>query len=124
MKHEYPADIYKLTRYESAPPLKLVLLMYEGALRFVAQARIAMEGGDTRTFQDRCLRAQAVVGELRLALEPSHAPELAGQLQALYLFAEARLREAMLEGSAEPLDSVQSTLKTLLDGWSRLEVTR
>ena len=117
-----PAEIYKLTRLESAPPLKLVVLMYDGALLCIGQAKAALDGGDLRTFHERCLRAQSIVSELRLALDPAHAPELVEQLEALYLFSEAQIRKAILEATSEPLESVERTMSTLLEGWSQIEV--
>lgn len=122
MKKSSAADAYKLSRFESAPPLKLVQLMYEGALRFLGQAESAMEAGDQSRFQERCLRAQAVVSELRLALDRTQAAELVEQLESLYLFAEAQIRAALLEGKSEPLGPVHKTLTTLLEGWNQIEV--
>jgi len=122
MSRQKPSDVYRHARIESAPPLKLVQLMYEGALRFVAQAEAASTEGDATRFQERCLRAQAVISELRIALDRAHSPELVDQLEALYLFSEGQIRTAILEGSAAPLGPVRDTLTTLLDGWNRIEV--
>ncbi len=74
-------------------------------------------------FQERCLRAQAVVSELRLALDREQAPELAEKLEALYLFAEAEITSALVSESSAPLAHTREVLATLLDGWKRLEVT-
>ncbi len=117
------AAAYKSARYESAPPLKLVQLMYEGALRFLEQAEAALAVPELARFQERCLRAQAVVSELRLALDREQAPELAEKLEALYLFAEAEITSALVSESSAPLAHTREVLATLLDGWKRLEVT-
>jgi flagellar protein FliS len=117
------AAAYKAAHYESAPPLKLVQLMYEGALRFLAQAEAAA-ASDPARFRERCSRAQAVISELRLSLEPQHAPELAEHLTALYLFAETEIQKALLAGDPAPLAPVGDVLSTLLDGWKRIEVAR
>jgi len=116
------AAAYKTDRFENAPPLKLVQLMYEGALRYLDQAVAAHGAGELARFQERCLRAQAVVAELRLALDPGAAPELAANLDSLYLFAEAEMRAAILGDDAARLAPVREVLATLLDGWKRLEV--
>lgn len=117
------AAAYRAARFEHAPPLRLVQLMYEGALRFLDQAEAAREAGELARFQERCLRAQSVVAELRLALDPAQAPELARNLEQLYLFAEDGIRRAMLDESKAPLGPVREVLATLLDGWKRLEVS-
>ena len=116
------AAAYKSANVENAPPLKLVRMMYEGALRFLEQAESAHGAGDAARFQERCLRAQAIVAELRLALDPAAAPELAANLDSLYLFAEGEIRAAILGEVPTPLRPARDVLATLLDGWKRLEV--
>jgi flagellar protein FliS len=116
------AAAYKAARYESAPPLRLVQLMYEGALRFLEQAEAAGAASELARFQERCLRARAVVSELRLSLDREQAPELAERLDALYLFAEAQICAALASESSAPLAHARDVLATLLDGWKRLEV--
>ena len=122
MKPGSAAAAYKAARYESAPPLKLVQLMYEGALRFLAQAESALAASEVGRFQERCLRAQAVVAELRASLDRSQAPELVERLEGLYVFAEAEIGAAIAAESSAKLASVRDVLATLLDGWKRLEV--
>jgi len=116
------AAAYKTGHVEHAPPLKLVRMMYEGALRFLEQAESAHAEGEVARFQERCLRANAVVGELRLSLDHRQAPGLAADLDALYLFCESQVRRALVDGSSATIPSVREVLNTLLDGWRRLEV--
>jgi len=122
MSQGHAAAAYKATRFESAPPLKLVQLMYEGALRFLDQAETALGTADLARFQERCLRAQAVVAELRVSLDREQAPELAEKLDGLYLFAEGEIRAALVSESSATLAPAREVLTTLLDGWKRLEV--
>ncbi|NOT28969.1 MAG: flagellar export chaperone FliS [Planctomycetes bacterium] len=122
MKQDSAAAAYKSARFESAPPLKLVQLMYEGALRFLEQAEAAMAASEVGRFQERCLRAQSVIAELRVSLDPEQAPELAEQLHGLYLFAEAEICAALAAESSAGLAHVRGVLTTLLDGWKCLEV--
>jgi flagellar protein FliS len=116
------AAAYRDAHFESAPPLKLVQMMYEGALRFLDQASTALEEAAPSRFQERCLRAQAILTELRLALDHGQAPELAERLDSLYLFAEGEINKAIVEESEAGLGAVRDVLVTLLDGWKRLEV--
>jgi len=116
------AEAYRSGRYENAPPLKLVQLMYEGALRFIDQARGHHAAGEPARFSERCMRAHAIVSELRLALDREQAPDLAENLSQLYLFAETELCRAAASDSVAPLGAAHDVLATLLDGWKRLEV--
>jgi flagellar protein FliS len=116
------AAAYKSARVENAPPLKLVQMLYEGALRFLGEAEAGLVAGDRARFQERCLRADAIVTELRIALDASQAPELAERLESLYLFAGGEIRRALLEEATAPLAPARDVLTTLLDGWKALEV--
>lgn len=116
------AAAYRSSHVENAPPLKLLHMLYEGALRFIEQASMAFQGEDGTRFTDRCMRAQAIVSELRMALDPGQAPDLAANLDQLYLFCEERLRSAVLDPALEPLEHAREVLVTLLDGWKSIEV--
>jgi flagellar protein FliS len=116
------AEAYRAARFENAPPLRLVQMMYEGALRFIDQAESHHAAGDLSRFAERCMRAHAIVTELRLALDRSQAPELAENLNQLYLFAETELGRAASNDLVAPLSGARGVLATLLDGWRELEV--
>jgi len=120
--HSSAAAAYKANHYESAPPLKLVRLLYEGALRFLEQAEAARTDGDGARYRERCLRVHGIVAELRLALDHGQAPELAGNLEALYRFAETELLAAVGAEDPRELAPVRGVLTTLLDGWKGVEV--
>lgn len=115
------AIAYRTAHVENAPPLKLVQMLYEGALRFLEQAEAALAAEEGARFQERCLRTIAIVAELRLSLDAAQAPELAANLESLYLFAEEEIRNAMRTDSCAPLAPARDVLLTLLDGWKHLE---
>lgn len=113
---------YRQASLENAPPIKIVRLLYQGALRNVEKARRALELGDEPAFTEALHRADAIVAELRFCLDHSVAPELAGQLESLYLFAEERLSFALGERAMPAADEAAAVLKRLLSAWSELEV--
>jgi len=122
MRQESAASAYKQAKYDSAPPLKIVHMMYEGALRFLTQAKGIDPKADAQTFDQVLQKAAAVIFELRVSLDHEISPELSRDLTALYLFSEDRIRMSMLERTTEPLEAAVSTLETLLDGWKGVEV--
>jgi flagellar protein FliS len=115
-------EAYRNTSFETAPPLKILRMLYAGVLRFLEQARELDPKADGPTFRERIGRADAIVSELRCALEPSHAPELATQLDQLYDFVESQLSLAALEQTAEPLEGAHAVLSMLKRAWDELEV--
>ncbi len=122
MNAETAASAYKEATFDNAPPIKIVHMMYEGAIRFLEQAAILDPEVEFREFNEKIGRAEAIVTELRLAVDHEQAPELGKQLDELYLFVEHQLREAFLKRTAEPLTDANEVLKTLLEGWKKVEV--
>ena len=123
MNTQSAADAYSNASFESAPPLKIVRMMYAGAIRFIEQAQLLDPKSDTGEFCDKLARAEAVVSELRVSLDKDHSPELFRNLTDLYIFVEGCIREAFLEQKKGPLTPAHKILNTLLEGWSQVEVT-
>jgi flagellar protein FliS len=114
------AETYRRQSIENAPPVKVVQLLYAGALRFLDQA-LASEPRDP-AFTAGLSRADEIVVELRLALDPSAAPELASSLCQLYLYVEERLAEASIERQHAPARVARDILARLQQGWLGLEL--
>jgi flagellar secretion chaperone FliS len=117
------ADVYRQSSIENAPPIKIVRLLYEGALRFLAQASRLEPTDPSSNFMDMVGRADAIISELRLAIDHSvEAPEITEGLERLYLFCEDELGRAGYERTAEPIGPVVKVLETLLDAWRHVEL--
>ena len=95
-------------------------MLYRGILRFVNEARVAMESGDRARTGERIGRALAIVEELAATLDVSQAPELADNLVALYGFCKHRLFEANLNRDASALDDVLSVVTPVAEAWASL----
>jgi flagellar protein FliS len=116
------ADAYKRATLENAPPIKIVRMLYQGAMRFLDEAARLDPEADRNAFQDRLHRAEAIVVELRISLESEHAPELCAELERLYLFVEDEIRTAVQEGTTEPIAAARRVIETLGSAWSELEL--
>jgi flagellar protein FliS len=116
------ANAYLEGALETAPPIKIVRLLYQGALRFLDRALAADPGDPGSEFVELVSRADAVIYELRLSLDAERAPEVAGPLCELYLFIEAQLQRAMTERDPAPLRAARSVLATLYEAWAKVEV--
>lgn len=116
------ARAYQAQSILTASPGQLVQLLYDGALRFIAQARAALaEPEETPGRIERAntaiLRAQAIVHELRANLNFEGGGELATNLDRLYDYHARRLMEANLQKSDAPLREVETLIRELRDGW-------
>lgn len=116
------ADAYRRAALENAPPIKIIRLLYQGALRFLDEAAATDPAAEPHRFQERLHRAEAVVVELRISLEKEHAPELCVELERLYLFIEDKIREAVQGRTAQPITAARSVLATLYSAWKEIEV--
>ena len=124
MKHQDAADAYRRSAVENAPPVKIVRMLYAGALRFLDQA-LAEDAGDPGSqFIELVERVDRIVIELRLALDPSQGEEVAEKLNQLYLFVEDGLARAAAERSHAALHEVRPVLQTLADAWNRVDLSQ
>lgn len=121
MNHAAAADVYRRSAVENAPPIKVIRLLYEGALRFLAKARNCDPLNPRSEFVEYTTRADAIVTELRAALDHSLNDEVTEGLEQLYLFCESELAHALLQRTQAPIPSVERVLKTLLEGWQHVE---
>lgn len=95
----------------------LILLAYEGAIKFINQARMHIENGNIPQKCERISRAMAIIGELSASLNMEQGGEIAENLLGLYDYMTRRLLEANLNSDVKILDEISSLLKTLYDGW-------
>lgn len=117
------AEAYLSSSVENAPPIKIVRLLYQGAIRFLGQAALEDSADPRSRFVSLLSDADAIVAELRLALDRSAGSEdVVANLERLYLFCEAEIQRAMLDRTGAPLGGVKAVLETLLEAWSKVEV--
>jgi flagellar protein FliS len=116
------ADAYRNSSIENAPPIKIVRLLYEGALRFLDRAAQEDPADPRSNFLHLVGRADAIITELRLAIDHSlGTPEVTQNLERLYLHCEDELGKVCYERTTERLPAVREVLVTLLDAWKRIE---
>ena len=110
---------YRESSVLTATPGRLVIMLYEGAGRFLAQAAAAMRQGDVTRAYGRIAKAEAIVEELLVTLDMS-AGEVAERLQGLYVFWRRQLIEARLERDPERIEQVAAMLGDLREAWSEI----
>src|SRR4051794_27709049 len=95
------ADAYRKNAVENATPTELVVMLYDGALRFAAEARGATLKRDIRARSAATSRLLAIVGHLRSTLDMERGGTLAESLDGLYAFVTARVMDAAFSQSVE-----------------------
>lgn len=110
---------YKATSIQSASKEKILLMLYEGAIKFTKKAIIAQQNNKIAERAENICKVFDIVLELNNTLDHKVGGDLAVQLEQLYMFITDQLSKANMEGKVEPLQSVLKILETLYDGWSQ-----
>lgn len=112
-----PTSIYLAAEATSIPRLKLVRMMYAGAIDSLERAKVKLDAKERPAFVKEVNKAQNIIAELNLALDFEAGGEISKRLDHLYEWMQRRLTPACLEGSKEPIDETIRVLKTLKEGW-------
>ncbi len=104
----------------SADPMKLVCLLYQGAITDVREARRQLQASNVSARCAAVTKACDILGELTQSLDLKQGGELAARLRQLYTYMLNRMVEANLQKRDEPLAEVLSLLCTLQEGWQEI----
>lgn len=115
MKNAYQK--YKNTSVQSASREKILLMLYEGAIRFIKQAIIAVEKKDIAGRGLNIGRAFDIVAELSNTLNFELGGELAKDLEQLYMFVNSQLTKANVANDKKPLEDALKIMEKLYSGW-------
>ena len=110
---------YKESAILTAPPERLVVMLYDGIRRFLLQAGVAMREGNIEHSNDRLKRAEAIIDELNTTLDMSQG-QVAERLRAIYNFSKRHLMQARLERNPDMIDEAAKILDTVGDAWRQI----
>jgi flagellar secretion chaperone FliS len=103
----------------TASPEQLVVMLYDGVVRFLHQSGVAMRAGNREQARDRMRRAEAIIDELNLSLDMSYG-QIPENLRLIYLFCKRQLVKANLESDPRLIDAVGRLLGDLRDSWATI----
>jgi flagellar protein FliS len=105
----------------TATPGRLVVLLYDGAGRFLRRAAAALRADNLEACNTSMQRAEAIIDELLATLDFERGGEIAASLRDLYLFCRRELNDARLERDADKIDTVAELLAELREAWAQVE---
>lgn len=111
-----PAAAYRNQQILSASPEQLTLLLYDGAIRFLRGAILAIEAKDMTKAHGLNMRTQEIVREFRRTLDMKI--ELSANWDRLYEFMEQRLVEGNIKKDTGMLQEVLDLLREMRDTWA------
>jgi flagellar protein FliS len=110
-------NVYRESAVLTATPEQLVVMLYDGANRFLTQSAIAMRDGRAGLAGEKLRRAEAIIDELLATLDLS-VGEVTERLQALYLFFKEHLSVARLKQDVSKVDEVARLMRELRGAWA------
>jgi len=118
------ADRYS-TRYQESQVLtagreQLLVLTYDGVLRFLSRARKGIHEGDLHEKHLGLTKAQGLIIELRRTLNFSQAPELAHNLARVYAYLLEQISRADMDDDADRIGHVIELVSELREAWVEL----
>ena len=113
-------DTYRRTNVHTRSPLELVVMLYDGALQSLGEARDALARKDVTARTNAISRALAILTELQGTLNMKDGGAIAEELDRLYAFAISRLVDVTTKRDASAIDEIVRVLTPLRDGWSQI----
>ncbi len=119
MKAINPLNAYKETQIKTANQGRLIVMLYDGAIKNINLALESM-GDNHRKFNEasnRIIKAQDIIAELMVSLDFERGGDIAKNLFSLYGFINRQLLQANLKKQKKPLSEVKQMLAELRDAW-------
>jgi flagellar secretion chaperone FliS len=118
-------NTYQQNQIKTASPEQILLMLYDGAIRFTRQAITGIENNDAQARRYGISKAMAIVVEFSNSLDREIGGKIAEDLDALYDYMVRQMTEANLKNDAEKLQVVLTLLTDLRQTWSEaVEINR
>jgi flagellar secretion chaperone FliS len=112
-------NAYKESAVLSAPPEMLVVMLYDGARKFLFQAGVAMREGKIELTNRKLRRVEDIIQHLRDALDMDQG-EIPANLESIYVFCLRQLRQARFEKDPAALEHMSSLLGQLREAFATI----
>ena len=119
-----PWKSYRQIATQTAPPGQLVLMLYDGTLRFLERALAGFSHEDpaesNMAVHNNLQRAQDIIRELNLALNMERGGEVSATLRRLYDYFDRRIWESNMQKRPEGVREVIRHMTVLRDAWATM----
>ncbi|WP_368297454.1 flagellar export chaperone FliS [Cytobacillus firmus] len=113
-----PYQSYQQNSVNTASPGELTLMLYNGCLKFIHQAKKAIEEKNIELKNTNIQKAQSIIQELMVTLNMDI--EVSKNMMSLYDFMNRRLMEANIKNDASILDEVEGLVTEFRDTWKEV----
>ena len=113
-------NAYKKASVNTLDQNKLIIMLYDGAIKNANFAVEYMKSGEIEKVHDSLIKTKNIVTELLATLNMEHGGEIAKNLKSLYSYMFSQLIEANMEKKSEPILTVIDLLKELRGAWVQI----
>jgi flagellar protein FliS len=117
MQQRTPYTAYRNTNVQTADQRQLILMLYDGLIRFLQKAEVKIEAREIEAAHNYLVRSREIVAELLATLKPEKAGMVGENLKRLYIYAFNRIVEANLRKDPLIVNEVIRIVTTLREGW-------
>ena len=114
-------NAYKKASVNTLDQNKLIIMLYDGAIKNANFAVQYMESGKIEKVHDSLIKTKNIVTELLATLNMEQGGEIAKNLKSLYSYMFSQLIEANMEKKSEPVLTVIDLLKELRGAWVQIK---
>ena len=114
-------NAYKKASVNTLDQNKLIIMLYDGAIKNASFAVQYMESGEIEKVHDSLIKTKNIVTELLATLNMEQGGEIAKNLKSLYSYMFSQLIEANMEKKSEPVLTVIDLLKELRGAWIQIK---
>ncbi|MFY9394801.1 MAG: flagellar export chaperone FliS [Halanaerobiales bacterium] len=111
---------YKDAQYSTASPEQLMLMLYEGAIKFARQAQEEMREKNIEGANNKLKKTGDIISELMVSLDMEQGGEIARNLYNLYDYMNRRLIQANIRKDPGLVDEVITLLTSLKESWEEV----
>ncbi len=112
---------YRKVQVNTADRVRIVSLLFDGAVNFLKMGREAMERGDIASKGLYLGKATAIIGELSSSLDMNAGGEISPNLKRLYDFVLDRIFHANMRNDSDAVDVAIRVIDMIRDGWKEIE---
>jgi len=126
VKAQDPVNAYKEIQIKTANQIRLIVMLYDGAIRHVNLALDAFAEGHRGydVINSHLIGAQDILSELMASLDFDKGGVLAKNLFSLYSFMNRRLLDGNLSKDQAPIVEVKKMLSDLREAWDEISTRK
>lgn len=120
MKQAYAYNAYKNNQVNTASKSKLVLMLYDGAIKNLKLAEMSIENKEVEKVNTYLTKAQDIIAEFMSTLNFEAGEDIAKNLYQLYDYCYNKLIRANIDKDIQGVQEVRKYMQELRDTWAQI----